>query len=96
MLLVSLASSAVVAAPASVQACEHEWESAEFLETVVDVVGSHQCTICGKTISLFQKKMYIYVHVKNAMVPKKIKYWLDPFIQRTRVITDRNRWSPIL
>ena len=43
----------------------------------------------------FKIKMYIYVHVKNAMVPKKIKYRLAPFIQRTRVITDRNRRSPI-
>ena len=57
MLLVSLASSAVVAAPASVQECKHEWGSAVFLETVEEVVnGNHQCTICGLRISLLQKK----------------------------------------
>lgn len=56
MLLVSLASSAVVAAPASVQGCEHEWEGGEFLETVEEVVdGNYQCTICGKRISLLRK-----------------------------------------
>ncbi len=43
MLLVSLASSAVVAAPASVQECKHEWGSAVFLETENFFISKKRC-----------------------------------------------------
>lgn len=57
MLLVSLASSAVVAAPASAHSgCDHVWKcSNTVLETVQVVVNeNYPCTICGARISLFQ------------------------------------------
>ena len=64
MLLVSLASSAVVAAPVTsatpvipvvLNECTHAWDSSVYWETREIVVNeNHQCTICGERIPLYQ------------------------------------------